>query len=100
LVRTPDRQDGRARIVEEQRVAAAGNQQRDADVRAGPMAEMRVPELARLSQAVETTTTLSETVEVLLPREREPRSNARRAIRPGLDGHSARGGVAPHATRA
>jgi hypothetical protein len=54
---------------------------------------MRVPELARLSQAVETTTTLSETIEVLLPREREPRSNARRAIRPGLDGHSAVGGL-------
>ena len=89
VVRAPHRQDGLARIVEEQRVAATGDQQRDPDVRARPVAQVRVPELAGLAEAVEAAAALPQTVEVLLARKREPRANARRAVRPVLDGHSA-----------
>ena len=93
VVRTPHRQHRLGRTVEEQRVAATGDQQRDPDIRAGAVAQMRVPELTRLSEAVEAAAALPETVEVLLVREREARTDTRRALRPALDGHPAVGGL-------
>ena len=54
-----------------------------------PVAQVRVPELASLAETVEAAAALPQTVEVLLAGEREPRANARRAVRTVLDGHSA-----------
>ena len=54
------------------------------------MTEVRVPELARLSQPIEPPAALAEPVEVLLAREREPRPHAPA----GLHGHPALVGLA------
>ncbi len=94
VVRATDRERRVTGIVEEQRVASVRDQQRDRDVRARPMAEMRVPELAALPEAIEPPAALAETVEVLLAGEREAGAHAPGAGGAALEYHPSVGGLA------
>ena len=89
VVRATHGENRIARIVEEQAVAAARDQQRQPDVRARSVAEVRVPELARLPEAIEAPAAVAEPVEVLLAREGEARADAPAAVGARLRGHPA-----------
>ncbi len=67
----PHRHAGVGAVVEEQRPAAARDHERDADVRAGPAAHVRVPELADPAEPVELLPAVAEAVEVLAHRQPE-----------------------------
>src|SRR5262249_35447386 len=58
-------------VVEEESVAALGDEERDAHVRAGPMPQVGIPELAARAEPVETGAALSQPIKVLLARELE-----------------------------
>ena len=94
VVRAADGDRGVGRAVEEERPAAARHEQRDADVGARPVAEMRVPELARLAEPVQPAAALAQAVEVLLARERETGTDPRAARAGALDRGAAVGGLA------
>ncbi len=94
VVGAADREESVTRVVEEQRVASVGDQQRDRDVRARAVAEVRVPELAALTEAIEAPAALAETVEVLLAGEREAGARASGAVRAALEHHPSVGGLA------
>src|SRR6185503_20547564 len=97
VVRASDREGRVAGIVEEQRVAARRDEERDAQVRAGPVAQVAVPELAGHPESVELAASLPEPVEVLLPGEGEAVANPAPAVRvPGPAAHAAVGRLPQH----
>ena len=71
VVRAPDRDRRVGRVVEEERVAAARDQQRDADVGARAVAEMVFQSWRAVPEPVEAAAALAQAVEVLLAREGE-----------------------------
>ena len=77
-VRASDREGGVGGRVEEQRVAPVGDQQRYAQVRAGAVAELGVPQLAHRPRGDRGVPALPQTIEVLLAREREAHAGAAR----------------------
>ena len=91
VVRSPHREPGVARIVEEHRIAAVRDEERHAHVRARAVAEVRVPELPADSEPIELGAALAEPVEVLLAGEGEARVEARAAVRGPLRRHPAVG---------
>ena len=93
-VGSPHRELGVARVVEEQRVAAVRQEQRDAHVRAGAVSQMRVPELAAHPEPIQREAALAQTVEVLLAAEREARVDAAAAVRGPFRRHPALRGLA------
>src|SRR5215813_4833123 len=58
-------------VVEEESIAALGDEERDAHVRAWPMPQVGIPELAARAEPVEAGTALAQPVKVLLARELE-----------------------------
>src|SRR5262249_8728403 len=81
-----DGEDGVARVVEEQAIAAIGEEQRQPHVRARPVAELRIPELSGGAEPVNLSPALAQPVEVLLAGERKagPEAAARSAPRDQL----------------
>ena len=96
VVRASDREGRVAGIVEEQRVAARGDEERDAHVRAGPVAQVAVPELAGHAEAVELAAPLSQPVEMLLAGKREADAHTAPAARVHGLGHAAVGRLPEH----
>ena len=85
------RQHRVARIVEEERVAAIGHEQRHAHVRPRAVSDVRVPELARDAEPVDLPPALAQAVEVLLAGELEGRVEAPARVAGRFREHSATG---------
>jgi len=87
-VGSPDADLGLRGVVEEKSVTAMGDEERNAHVRAGPMAQMGVPELTTGAEPIETSAPLAQSIEVLLPGKLEGGVHATVAV--GIRGLTAR----------